>query len=207
MSKKKKKINGFSCTINLVDGFEKLRKVHKSIPEFNFDCTGCKKNCCVSPYISVIEFLYVSSHILRSFDEPYKILLNDNGRNEYGFKVCPFLDKNKRCLIYKVRHYKCRMTGMDILDKLFTDVCEHKVEKSLKSPEITKEKWLEWIAILTKINKPFDYSEQLFFDEWLTFYFKGDDELNKKEIRVRDFMRNYLRLENYIPKLSVDDLI
>lgn len=209
MSKKKNKnrTNSFGSCINLIDSFDKLRKVHKNIPNFDFDCKNCEKNCCVSPYISVVEFLYVAGYIIRVYEEPYKVLLKNNGRNSEGFKICPFLDENRRCLIYNVRHYKCRMTGMDILDDFFTEVCIHKQELGLSSPKITKKEWIEWVTVLTKINKPLNYSEQLFFDDWLTFYFKNDDELSKNEIKVRNFLKDYLHLEDYIPNATAEDLI
>lgn len=205
--RKRKKKGSYLLSVNMMDGFEKIRKVLRAIPECDFDCDNCNDNCCVSPYISIAEFLYVASYILRKFDDPHKILLKNNGKNDSGVSICPFLDNDKRCLIYSVRYYKCRMTGMDILDTVFTDVCHHKHDAGIKSPEITKDQWLRWVNVLTRVNKSFNYDEQLQFHEWLNFYFEDDYKLKKNQVKARDFLRNYLKLEEHIPVLTADDLL
>lgn len=203
--KKRNKSQQSWCQINFADSFSKIKKVHKNIPNFNFDCKNCPKNCCVSPYISIVEFVYVMRYIIGNFNEPHKVISKDNGRNADGFLMCPFLDGDMRCLIYPVRHYKCRMTGMDVLDDIFTEVCEHKKVVGLKSPEISKEEWYEWVKILTKANKDFRYDEQKTFQKWIQFYFEDKENLNDNENKVRTLIKNYLHIEEYIPYADVDD--
>lgn len=205
--RKRKKPNAYLLSVNMLDSFDKIKKVHRAIPECDFDCDNCNENCCVSPYICIAEFLYVASYILRKFNEPYKILLRDNGKDINGVTICPFLDDDKKCLIYSVRHYKCRMTGMDILDSVFAEVCQHKHVVGIKSPKITKEQWVRWVDVLTRVNKPLKYNEQLQFHEWIKFYFDDDYRLDSAQIRVRDFLRNYLKLNDYIPVMTSEDLI
>jgi Fe-S-cluster containining protein len=200
---KKKKIN-FN-TINIIDSFDKIKKVHKDIPEFDFGCRNCPNNCCVSPYISIIEFIYVSRYILKNFSNSNEILMKDNGRNKDGILMCPFLDSQKRCLIYPVRHYKCRITGMDILDDIFTDVCQNKKEIGLISPEITKKEWYGWVELLIKANKDFKYQEQKTFQSWIDFYFEDDNKLSLHEIRIRQVIKDYLNIEKFIPYITIDD--
>src|SRR4030042_1753110 len=204
--KEKKRKNQYSLKVNAMDSFEKISKACKSTPNFDFDCKNCNENCCVSPYISIAEFLYVANYIIQKYDDPYKVLLRDNGIDKNGVQICPFLDSDKRCLIYNVRYYKCRMTGMDILDAVFTDVCQHKKAIGVKSPNITREQWLLWVNLLTKANKPFNYIEQLQFHSWIKFYFEDDHKLKPNQIKARDFLRNYLMLDQYIPVLVSEDL-
>jgi Fe-S-cluster containining protein len=201
----KKKIKQTFSQINFLDSFDKLRTVHKSIPNFDFDCKNCKNNCCVSPYISIIEFIYVVRYILKNFKRSNEILNRDNGRNNDGILMCPFLNNEKQCLIYPVRHYKCRMTGMDILDDIFLDGCDHKREIGLKSPKITKEEWYKWIEILTKANRNFKYDDQKTFQSWISFYFEFEYRLNDNEKRVRKILKNYLHIEEYIPHININD--
>ena len=203
--KKKKKKNGNYFTVNFIDSFEKIKKVHKEIPIFDFDCKNCSHNCCVSPYISIMEFIYTARYILKNFNNANEILFNDNGRNNDGVLMCPFLTKEKLCSIYPVRHYKCRMTGMDILDDIFTEVCEHKKELNLSSPKIDKKEWYGWVELLTKANKDFNYQEQKNFQEWLRFYFEDEERLTPHEIKIRELIKNYLNIDDYIPFIDIDD--
>src|SRR4030042_1932836 len=139
----------------------------------------------------------------------YSLKINAMDSFEKISKACksiPFFDSDKRCLIYNVRYYKCRMTGMDILDAVFTDVCQHKKAIGVKSPNITREQWLLWVNLLTKANKPFNYIEQLQFHSWIKFYFEDDHKLKPNQIKARDFLRNYLMLDQYIPVLVSEDL-
>ncbi|MCK9442520.1 MAG: hypothetical protein M0Q13_14010 [Methanothrix sp.] len=206
MKKNKNKKRGI--VVDFIDSFEKIKKVHKNIPNFDFDCKNCKKNCCVSPYISIIEFIYVTRYIIKNFEKPNEILFKDNGRNSDGILLCPFLTNEKMCLIYPVRHYKCRMTGMDILDDIFTDVCEHKKElKWNLTPTITKQDWYSWIELLTKANKSFNYDDQRTFQSWLRFCFQEKEKLNNHEIAIQDLIKNYLNIDNYIPYIDANDFL
>jgi len=202
--KKKRKCG---IPINFIDSFEKIKKVHKSIPSFDFDCKNCKNNCCISPYISIAEFIYVAKYIINNFENANEIMFRDNGRNCDGILICPFLTKEKLCLIYPVRHYKCRMTGMSILDDIFTDVCDHKKELNLESPKITKQEWYDWVELLTKANKKFNYTDQKTFQAWLVFYFKDKDKLDTNEIVIQELIKNYLNMEEFIPFANINDFI
>ena len=64
--KKSKKVQQSWCHVNFADSFDMVRKVNKEIPDFDFDCKNCKNNCCVSPLVSIVEFVYVVRYILKN---------------------------------------------------------------------------------------------------------------------------------------------
>lgn len=200
--KKNKKKNGIS--VDFIDSFKKIKKVQDSIPNFDFNCKDCKNNCCISPYISIAEFIYVTRYIIKNFEKPNELLFNNNGRNCDGILICPFLSKNKMCSIYPVRHYKCRMTGMDIVDEFFVNVCENRDKLNLR-PLITKESWYSWVELLIKANKNFQYEDQKTFQAWIKFYFEDKDKLDEHELRIQELIKNYLIIDNYIPFINTNE--
>lgn len=91
--------------------FSKLNLLYNEIP--GGKCAGCAKCCMESVNAFYIEFLNILDYV--KANGLYDDIMNrveDHYFNELiTVKPCPFLDENKRCMIYEVRPHVCRLFG------------------------------------------------------------------------------------------------
>ncbi|MFP4522734.1 MAG: YkgJ family cysteine cluster protein [Fibrobacterota bacterium] len=186
---------------------KKITELYNELPPVPCRCCG---ECCVSPNLTIIEFVYLTRHLL-------KILAKDELRDIFLKKMepqplyegnykCRFQDPTGKCLAHPGRALACRLHGMPVVEDLKIDgqVRCGKISKS-ESADIHVDKLRSWLERLTELNRevapyyqaPY-YIAGFIYEAWLDVYF---DELLDDEVigTYKEYLHKNLDLEFFRP--------
>ena len=91
-----------------------LNEIYENLPQGT--CVGCAACCSESVNVSFLEFSNIIVNGLPKLDETVKEQLRKNVFSYYLLEwvkpqKCPFLNRDKKCLIYETRPLPCRVFG------------------------------------------------------------------------------------------------
>lgn len=166
-------ISDVSFIKELHQRIKKLESIYSELPETI--CNNCGKCCSQYRTINVysIEFFYIkeflNDKLLGEVLDRIKVNIFRTSidfkkiRDFYPTNLCPFLNKEKKCIIYPRRPFTCRAYGLRGVAKskdCVNQICSKQVQcKSVKLLESTYTEWncCETQTLRSKIEKLSDY--------------------------------------------------
>lgn len=155
-------------SISLETPKKELKLIYAELPEVK--CQACG-TCCVSPTVTLLEFVYLMDDLCRSGGEDLLAsFLNKptefHARHD-GNLVCRLLGPEGKCLAHSHRTMACRLHGLPVINELGIrnlENCE-KVEPRLQ-PQIPVDRLRAWLGRLTTLSE--NIQEKYEEPYWLT---------------------------------------
>lgn len=108
--------------------YERLKKLYKRLPVTSCNCCG---DCCKdSPVLTYVEFLYAYNYLIsnKEFTKETKVDIYKNAIREFMIglissdKYCPFMSKDKKCIIHEVSPLACKRWGIQSEETFLRDI-------------------------------------------------------------------------------------
>lgn len=133
----------------ITESFDKLEKLYSSLP--GMPCISCGL-CCVSPHMTLVEFAYMLSGMLKSWDKQQLIdFIKKKPEAETRYEgnfVCKFQGGKGDCSLHKYRSMICRLEGFPVLNKMgIRDyiICPYITDENMESTVNSEDidRWVE----------------------------------------------------------------
>ncbi|MBN1258099.1 MAG: YkgJ family cysteine cluster protein [Planctomycetes bacterium] len=129
--------------------FSNLEVIYQNLPPV--PCISCGL-CCVSPHVTLLEFVYLLDGLLNSWPAEKLIALvampATLEKRYPGNLKCPCQEEKGLCGIYQHRPLMCRLEGLPVLDRMGIrkkQICPYITEEEMKV-EVLPEDIDRWVA-------------------------------------------------------------
>ncbi len=155
-------------------------------------CQGCAGDCCVSPTMTAVEFIWMMRYLIQSQPDQVQNFLQKPAaehRHWAGNLACRFQDVSGICLNYEGRAMACRLHGHEALrlyetpDMVFCDKNPDR-DKTLNGNGL--ENLLDAVRhYVGQVGAPYEapfYFVSLNLESWIDFYFHPEYALGRADL-------------------------
>jgi len=188
---------------------DKVKDLLNSVP--GLDCTGCWGDCCVSPTMTLVEFIYMMESGKEIFGEPTFKNFLEKPRIEHKIYVgnshCRFQDLDDgKCLIYPGRALACRLHGHDALRAFESKEMVFCDRNPDKDQSLTQDLLNSMIHSVRELADQIEiaYEEPYFMlslnlECWIDFYYNESISVHRNPLK---YMYDYLHENLRLPELE-----
>ena len=189
---------------SLRDAFPDLKALYAKLPPV--PCIACGL-CCVSPHITLVEFVYMMDGVLKDWSKEAIIRLvadDQEAEKRYpGNHKCAYQSEKGLCSVHQGRSLICRLEGLPVLDRLGmreSHICPYITDEQLEVPvsESDIDTWVQEAFDLT--NRYYPTYEEPYWLSSLTpecwFAVALDPDINQDLLlMIRSLIREAIDLD------------
>lgn len=201
--------------------FTRLESLYKIVP--GVPCIAGCKGCCVSPTITLTEFIYMMRYLLKTYKrEIFLKFITYPMRPHPQFEgnyYCRFQSENGYCGLHEGRALACRLHGLPVIEDLGIKNLENcTIMDKSECPQVNVKEINGWIDELLLCNQELrpDYGDEfhhiigLNVECWLDIAFW--DNISSNIIRnlqnlIRSLLPEDLIINGYLPHTEISEKI